>query len=82
MISRTPAILPITVRHSSSAPPMVLAAAPSEMKITEKPSTKASDEMKTWRPAAGGADAATALPAAPAGAVRIESSETPEMNER
>ena len=77
MISRTPATLPSSVSRSIRTAPMVLAAAPSEMKITEKPATKASDAKNTWRPAAG--DAAGPVPAA---VLRIESSDTPEMNDR
>ena len=71
----TPAILPSSDRCSISSVPMAVADAPSEMKTSEKPRTKASDMMTARRFVPEDASAAAApVP-------RISSSVTPDTNE-
>ena len=71
----TPAILPITESHFIRNPPTAVADAPSEMNTSEKPRTKATDEMSALRRAPGAGDASVVPP-------RISSSVTPDTNDR
>ncbi len=73
----TPAILPRSDRCSISTTPMAVAEAPSEMKTSEKPSTKASDMMTALR-----RDAGRRADGAPVPVPRISSSVTPDTKDR